>query len=75
MKDKMSPFRLLITAAVLTGSITASMLQAQDGPTYKADVPQELLTPDKMQTRYLGELNFQDGFSNRGNCLQGERLR
>jgi hypothetical protein len=30
-------------------------------PTYKADVPSSLLTPDKVQTEMLGELEFFDG--------------
>ena len=54
--------RLILSTAILVGLMTVSMLPAQDGPTYKANVPKELLTPDKMQTRYLGELDFQDGF-------------
>lgn len=53
---------LIITAAVLAGSIAVSPLQAQENPTYKAKVPEELLTPDKMESSYLGELTFQDGF-------------
>jgi len=31
-------------------------------PTYKAEVPQEILTPDAMSSRYIGDLKFQDGF-------------
>jgi hypothetical protein len=31
-------------------------------PKYKADVPEKILTPDKVQSKYLGELNFNDGF-------------
>ncbi len=52
----------ILTAAVLAGSIAVSPLQAQESPTYKAKVPEQLLTPDKMESSYLGELRFQDGF-------------
>lgn len=31
-------------------------------PKYQADVPASLLTPEKVQTRYAGELSFRDGF-------------
>jgi hypothetical protein len=31
-------------------------------PKYKADVPEGLITPDKVETKYLGELKFHDGF-------------
>lgn len=53
---------LLITAACLAGSIALAPLQAQESPTFKAKVPEELLTPDTMKSSYLGELTFQDGF-------------
>ena len=53
---------LIVTAAFLAGSIAISPLQAQEIPTYKANVPEELLTADKMESSYLGELTFQDGF-------------
>jgi len=53
----------LITAvAFLAGLAAVSIVQAQESPTYKAKVPKELLTPDKMESRYFGELTFQDGF-------------
>ena len=52
----------VITATFLAGSIAVSPLQAQESPTFKAKVPEKLLTPDKMESRYLGELTFQDGF-------------
>jgi len=31
-------------------------------PKYKADVPVSILTPDSVQTKYIGELKFVDGF-------------
>jgi len=31
-------------------------------PEYKADVPKSLITPDTVQTKYLGELIYFDGF-------------
>ncbi|HIF93691.1 MAG TPA: DUF1254 domain-containing protein [Myxococcales bacterium] len=38
-----------------------AITQAADSPKYKADVPQGLMTPDKVQTEFLGELEFFDG--------------
>ena len=54
--------RLILTAVFFAGSIAVLPFQAQESPTYKAKVPEQLLTPDKMESRYLGELTFQDGF-------------
>ncbi len=48
---------IAIAAAVLTFSLSSTA-----EPTYKADVPQSITTPDVVSTRYLGELNFVDGF-------------
>ena len=31
-------------------------------PRYKADVPASLITPDTVETKYLGDLKFVDGF-------------
>ena len=44
---------LVITAVFLAGSIAVSSLQAQESATYKAKVPEKLLTPDKMDSSYL----------------------
>jgi hypothetical protein len=55
----------VVTATFLAGSIAVSPLQAQESPTYKAKVPEKLLTADKMESSYLGELTFQDGFPTR----------
>ena len=52
---------LILTAAFFAGSIAVSPLQAEETPTYKAKVPEVSLTPDKMESSYLGELRFQDG--------------
>ena len=49
---------LLVATVVLSG-IFGSALAAE--PKYKADVPQSLITPDKVQTEMLGELDFVDG--------------
>jgi len=48
----------LIAAAVATSLATNAWAE----PTYKADVPEGLLTPDKMQSKYIGDLSFNDGF-------------
>jgi len=45
---------------ILTLSVLASTLAAE--PKYKADVPDYVLTPDTVQTKYAGELTFIDGF-------------
>jgi hypothetical protein len=37
--------RLTFTAAFFAGAIAVLPLQAQESPTYKAKVPEELLTP------------------------------
>ena len=52
----------ILAAAFLVGSIVVSPLQAQESPAYKAKVPQELLTPDNIESSYLGDLTFHDGF-------------
>jgi hypothetical protein len=56
--DRKHFISLIIFSAVLTG-IYASAFAAE--PKYKADVPKSLITPDKVQTEFLGELNFTDG--------------
>ena len=53
---------LLTTWSLFAVSAAVSLLHAQESPTYKAKVPEPLLTPDKMESNYLGELGFQDGF-------------
>jgi len=49
---------LLASVAVL--SVTLGSASAAE-PKYKADVPSSLITPDKVQTEFLGELTFTDG--------------
>ena len=49
---------LLVVTVVLPGIFGSA--SAAD-PKYKADVPQSLITPDKVQTEFLGELDFTDG--------------
>jgi hypothetical protein len=48
-----------IAAAAWATTLLASAAVAE--PRYKADVPQSLITPDKVQTEMLGELDFTDG--------------
>ncbi|MDA0842165.1 MAG: DUF1254 domain-containing protein [Planctomycetota bacterium] len=50
---------MTLASAMLVLAGIAPALAAE--PTYKADVPQSLMTPDKVQTEFLGELNFTDG--------------
>ncbi len=52
-------------AIYLTGTAIAALVfsfPAIADPEYKADVPQSLITSDSVKTKYLGELNFVDGF-------------
>jgi hypothetical protein len=44
----------------MTDGNPQSAVSAQS-PKYKADVPDSLITPDKVQTELLGELDFKDG--------------
>ena len=48
-----------IAAAIALGAMVCSTSFA--GPTYKADVPDSLITPDKVETELLGTLEFFDG--------------
>ena len=43
------------------GRLRFNVSVAAAEPTYKADVPAGLMTPDKVHTDFLGELEFFDG--------------
>jgi hypothetical protein len=58
MKTKRLIPTLLTSAALMTGLFSHAVAAE---PKYKADVPKGLLTPDKVQTEMLGELEFFDG--------------
>jgi len=61
-------FLLLSVIAMMCGCAQMPGNQktdAADVPAYKADVPSALITPDSAQSRYLGEINFVDGFPTR----------
>ena len=49
---------LLASTFLFLGTISSASAAE---PKYKADVPLSLLTPDKVQTELLGELEFTDG--------------
>jgi hypothetical protein len=49
------------TVSLIASLALVTTLCAQNSPKYKADIPSGLLTPDKVQTKLLGELNFTDG--------------
>lgn len=51
---------LLSVTAFAVFTLSAS-LQASE-PKYKADVPENITTPESINTKYAGELNFKDGF-------------
>ncbi len=57
MKTKL--LTTLVAAAVMAGSMATAIAAA---PKYKADVPASLITPDTVETKYLGDLKFVDGF-------------
>jgi len=50
----------LFTVASL--GLLAGVAAADTSPRYKADVPASITTPDAVQTKYVGELSFVDGF-------------
>ena len=49
-----------IVLSIVTSLCLVASLNAQT-PKYNADVPSGILTPDKVETKLLGELNFNDG--------------
>ena len=56
--------RKSLIGLVVTMSIApfASVAAAETSPRYKADVPASITTSDTVQSKYIGELNFVDGF-------------
>ena len=52
----------MLTKIILPGLVLAFSSLALAEPEYKADVPESLITPDSVQTKYLGELTYFDGF-------------
>jgi hypothetical protein len=53
----------VFAAAMVTALMTAGRAQAE--PTYAADVPESVTTPDTVRTRALGTLEFFDGMPSR----------
>ena len=51
--------KALASALIIAYSFSAI---ADTTPKYKADVPTSVMTPDSAQSKYIGELNFVDGF-------------
>ena len=49
------------TISLITALFTISALSYAQDPKYAADVPESILTPNKVQTKLLGELEFFDG--------------
>jgi hypothetical protein len=47
--------------AVLLALVAAPATAEMAAPRYKADVPQSITTPDRVETRLLGQLDFTDG--------------
>ena len=53
-------YPIVFTVSILMLAFVASAAEPQK-PKYAADVPEFLLTPDKVETDFLGELEFFDG--------------
>jgi len=51
----------LILLGLVTLSTSLSTAAFSAAPKYQADVPVAITTPDRVQTRYAGELNFKGG--------------
>jgi len=51
----------IVSALILLALVLNVNSGFSQNPVYKADVPASLLTPDKVQTEMLGELDFFDG--------------
>jgi len=54
--------KLLSALGCIMASLTFVATSSAATPKYKADVPEALITPDTVQSEYLGELEFFDGF-------------
>ena len=61
MNIKKMLYKIILTSLVLLCAGTA-VAQDELKPKYSADVPEFLLTPDRIETKFLGELEFFDGF-------------
>ena len=57
----MNTITKMFSVSALAAIVSVSSAFAAS-PTYKADVPQSLITQDKVQTKYLGEINYVDAF-------------
>jgi hypothetical protein len=51
----------IVVALVILIHAPFALAQQAQKPKYAADVPEFLLTPDKVETEFLGELDFFDG--------------
>lgn len=63
----MNPLQLSIVALSLTvlascSQVSVSQEASNTAPKYKANVPEFLITPDSVDTKYAGELTFVDGY-------------
>jgi hypothetical protein len=56
----LEPTRILLSVAVVTGLWSASAF-AETPPKYNANVPDEIITPNHVESQYLGEMNYIDG--------------
>ncbi|MFV2056235.1 MAG: DUF1254 domain-containing protein [Thiohalomonadales bacterium] len=52
----------IATIAIILSASLSMASPVIGAPKYQAEVPQSLITPDSAKTKYLGELNFVDGF-------------
>ena len=53
--------KVLLVTGICAAFVSPGALAQKAAPKYKADVPAEILTPDQVDTRLLGRLEFFDG--------------
>ena len=58
MKIRIQQITFVLMGLALLANIQTGVAQT---PKYKADIPQSLITPDKVPTELLGDLEFTDG--------------
>ena len=64
MKIKIRMLTVAAFAMVVMAITWPAVAQETAKPKYSADVPDNILTPDKVETKLLGTLEFSDGFPN-----------
>jgi hypothetical protein len=60
--NRNSMFSSIVTVSII---LLAGVATAETSPPYKADVPESITTPVLVQSKYVGDLKFVDGFPTR----------